>query len=109
VWETSGRLASEDPFSEPFLTTKVVPAEAFLEKQELTKQEVLSPGQKKSLRQAQNESPEFDSVHGQMILGSDNLANRGTEVAQQDVLPAESVSEPDPYDPKLSKKPRSIL
>jgi hypothetical protein len=48
VWETSGRLASEDPFSEPFLTTKVVPAEAFLEKQELTKQEVLSPGQKKA-------------------------------------------------------------
>jgi hypothetical protein len=53
---------------------------------------------KNSLQLAQDEGLEFESVLEQMILSSDNLVNQDTEASQQDVLPAESTSEPDPSD-----------
>jgi hypothetical protein len=76
--------------------------EMLLTKHELTNQEVLALLGKNSLQLAQDEGLEFESVLEQMILSSDNLINQDTEAAQQDVLPAESASEPDLSDPDPS-------
>lgn len=75
--------------------------ESLLVNHELTNQEVLALLGKNSLQLAQDGGLEFESVLEQMILGSDNLVNQDTEVAQQDVLPTESASEPDETDRQL--------
>lgn len=72
--------------------------EALLEKQELTNQEVLDLLGKNSLQMAQDEGLEFESVLEQIALSSENLLSQGTEIAQQDTLPAKSVSEADAPD-----------
>ena len=72
--------------------------EALLTKHELTNQEVLTLLGKNSLQLAQDEGLEFESVLEQIILSSDNLVSQDSEVVQQDVLPAESTSEPEKPD-----------